>query len=326
MSVSAEQGQAMVFAVESSDPNVVYVEIGPPGARVRKEIKINTPVIFSWKKVIQFNDLKPVALSKEGTPLYEYKYPENKNTIFAPEDLKWYPTILNKSVPASTLDPASVNTAAFKGMGKLVFVWGGLLYTLDGHTGYIHQLPDIKSAIHPIWSFDGQWIAYLVPKENDNNSSGTLWVARSDGSRAHQVDEIKGDIFGFNFAWSPTANILAALDYNEGLWVMPVDGVPRVQVRNNITRSFAWSPDGKLFAFSVNIPVPGEQFVDSSDALHTIAIDSFRGEQHLIVPKAGIQVAGWWPDGNGILYWVQPFHSSSLAADGVALEKFIPWC
>ncbi|MHB1127082.1 MAG: hypothetical protein ACYC2T_09015 [Bacillota bacterium] len=99
MSLAGKQGQVMVFAVESSDPNVAYIEVGPSNERIRKEIKMVTPVIFSWKKVIQFNDLKPVALSKEGNPLYEYKYPENKNPINAPDDLKWYP--IRASTPVS---------------------------------------------------------------------------------------------------------------------------------------------------------------------------------------------------------------------------------
>lgn len=90
MSYFDKKGQATVFAVESTDPQIAFVEIGPPTDRVRKGIKTGSPTIFSWNKAIQFNELGPVAFSIDNKPLFEYRYPKN-TSIFRSEDLKWYP-------------------------------------------------------------------------------------------------------------------------------------------------------------------------------------------------------------------------------------------
>lgn len=90
MSYGDSKHQATVFAVETSDPNVAFVEVGPSGEQLKKEVKVGTPVIFSWNKLIQSGELKPIAFLKDGTPLYEYRYPKNTNVISS-DDLKWYP-------------------------------------------------------------------------------------------------------------------------------------------------------------------------------------------------------------------------------------------
>jgi len=90
MSYNDNKGQATVFAVETFDPNIVSVEAGPIGERTTKEVKVGTPIIFSWNNVIQPNELKPVALTTNGVPLYEYRYPKNTNGT-RNDELKWYP-------------------------------------------------------------------------------------------------------------------------------------------------------------------------------------------------------------------------------------------
>lgn len=90
MSYLDKKDQATVFAVETSDPKIAFIEVGEPNKRTRKEIKVDSPIIFSWDTGVQFNDLKPIAFSIVGTPLYEYRYPKNTN-VFRGEELKWYP-------------------------------------------------------------------------------------------------------------------------------------------------------------------------------------------------------------------------------------------
>lgn len=89
MSYLDKKGQATVFAAETSDLKIAFIEAGPPNERIRKEVKVDSPIIFSWNTKVQSNDLKPIALSEDGTPLYEYRYPKNTN-VFRSEDLKWY--------------------------------------------------------------------------------------------------------------------------------------------------------------------------------------------------------------------------------------------
>lgn len=89
MSFNDTKGQVMAIAVVTSDPNVSYVEIGSSTEKIRKEAKVGVPMLFSWKKVIEFNDLKPTAYSKDGKPLYEDRFPKNTNTV-STDDIRWY--------------------------------------------------------------------------------------------------------------------------------------------------------------------------------------------------------------------------------------------
>ncbi|EGW38520.1 hypothetical protein [Desulfosporosinus sp. OT] len=103
LSYNGNNGQATVFAVETFDPNIAFVEAGPMGMRTTKEVKVGTPVIFSWDKAIQPTELKPKALTNNGVPLYEYRYPKNTNVI-SHDELKWYPvdsSLLSESINES---------------------------------------------------------------------------------------------------------------------------------------------------------------------------------------------------------------------------------
>ena len=43
-------------------------------------------------------------------------------------------------------------------------------------------------------------------------------------------------------------------------------------------------------------------------------------EKLLTAPKGvGIELARYWPDARGLLFWYDPMHSASLAADGLGL-------
>lgn len=50
-----------------------------------------------------------------------------------------------------------------------------------------------------------------------------------------------------------------------------------------------------------------------------MAVDGGQPVKRIETPQAGIILAGWWPDGKGLLYWVDPSHSASLAVDGLGL-------
>ncbi len=81
--------QLTVFAIQSNDPNVRFIEAGPGTDRIRETIDLNKTAIFSWDMAIQWNDLVAVAFDKDSNPLYRYGYPENVNIIKG-EDLRWY--------------------------------------------------------------------------------------------------------------------------------------------------------------------------------------------------------------------------------------------
>lgn len=87
----ANNEKATLYAVEVTDEKVAYIEIGTGADRIRKNISGTIPVIFSWNKPIRWNDFNGIAYSKEGEPIYEYRYPKDTNFI-KHEDLRWYAT------------------------------------------------------------------------------------------------------------------------------------------------------------------------------------------------------------------------------------------
>lgn len=205
-----------------------------------------------------------------------------------------------------------INPAAFKDLGNLAFVWQGLLYVLDGKTGEARQLTESGKAYYPVWSHDGQWLAF-VSVTDPQAMSGSLWLVRRDGTQSHQVQGLSEPVIGRQFSWSPSADVLAVSGRN-GVWLVPAEGEPRQF--EGATEPF-WSPDGKSLAYSVTLP--SDDPVNRSDELYTVAVDGGQPVKHILAPNAGIQVVAWWADGKGLLYWLDPLHSASLAADGMGL-------
>ncbi|HBC92182.1 MAG TPA: hypothetical protein DCZ10_04555 [Pelotomaculum sp.] len=208
-----------------------------------------------------------------------------------------------------------VNTAAFKDQGDLAFIRQGLLYMLDGETGEVRPLTVSGKALQPAWSYDGQWLAFIRVTD-PNSDSGQLWLVRRDGSSLHQVQDLPGLAVRDSFSWSPASDMLAVA-MRDGVWLVPAEGEPSRLVQSEETYNFAWSPDGKILAY--NITLPSEEPQNRSDALYTLEVDGGQPVERLVAPQAGIRVTSWWPDGKGILYWLDPFHSASLAADGMGL-------
>lgn len=205
----------------------------------------------------------------------------------------------------------SVAPAAIKGQGDLAFVWHGLLYALDGETGSLQQLTDSGQAVCPTWSSDGQWVAF-VRVTDAVATTGSLWIVRRDGSQAHQIQQLPGPVDKDGFAWSPTADMLAVTSDN-ALWLVTPDQAPRQLAKNDAQIWFAWSPDGQSLAYNTTGPD------DQSDPLVTLSLAGGEPITRTTVSQAAIHVAAWWPDGKGLLYYVVPLHSASLAADGLPL-------
>ena len=222
----------------------------------------------------------------------------------------------DRQLNSSPQELPDVNAAAFKGQGKLAFIWKGLLYNLDGSTGEVKQLTDTGKAIEPVWSSDGEWLAFI--RVTDQRSmSGPLWLVSKDGSQAHQVQGLPGPIMIQQFSWSPTDNILS-VSTEDGLWLVPTEGEPQKLVKTDSKfPSFSWSPDGKSLAY--NVTLPPKDGGDMDDFLFTVAVDGGKPVKHLHTPGAGIRLAGWHRDGKGLLYWLIPSHGASVAADGVVL-------
>ncbi len=184
----------------------------------------------------------------------------------------------------------SVNMAAFAGHGELAFVSSGALWVLDGATRTLRRVapPDMRPS-NPVFSPDGRWLAFAAIRPNPKVPAAlasTVWLARGDGSGAHQIGPGRGLIGG----WSPAADVLAVTAGNTIRLISP-SGQARTLVRAPGLESAAWSPNGSALAVATgsasastlaSYPVAGGR---PATWLHLSARSSM---------NYTISLAGWW--------------------------------
>jgi len=81
--------QINVFAVQTKDPNVKFIEVGTNSDRQRKTIGLNETVIFTWDKAIS-TDVNPIAFDKNNLQLYKYEYNPKHLNVTDTKELRWY--------------------------------------------------------------------------------------------------------------------------------------------------------------------------------------------------------------------------------------------
>jgi dipeptidyl aminopeptidase/acylaminoacyl peptidase len=228
--------------------------------------------------------------------------------------------------PASAVNAAgrpAAGAGAFAGQGRLAFVSAGKLYVLDGSAAGRPAVLDPVAApadvVAPAFSHDGKWLAFLVtvPSSYPQVSyyTGTLWLARANGTGAHRV---LGN--ASTFAWSPKRDVLAATVYPpSGSVLSQLDELgPAMAARRvpDASGPAAWSPDGSQLAFASMSGRPPGRFtglLETMPASGGTPVIRYRSSGN------ALDLAGWWPNGRGLLGWIDEDSSASLAADGLPL-------
>ena len=113
----------------------------------------------------------------------------------------------------------------------------------------------------PVWSPDGQHIAYRSNVETDDEVDFDLWVMNRDGENAvNLTDTMEGSVDSYN--WSPDGRFIAFTlvfsDYDAGLiyseiWTISLDTLAVVRLSPVGDLLFGWpnwSRDGRLIAFA----------------------------------------------------------------------------
>lgn len=168
----------------------------------------------------------------------------------------------------------TVTESDFKQDAYVTHVW-----LVEAQSGRMFQLTrGDKSAGNPQWSPDNLWLAFTSNRVGDKNQ---IFVIRPDGGEATQLTKTENGVN--NFAWSKDGQQIAftATDVNQQalkdrkehlgdfevvrkeyshahLWTFevaeglkaPVAGTQRTRGQDFSVGSLAWSPDGKLIAFS----------------------------------------------------------------------------
>ncbi len=187
----------------------------------------------------------------------------------------------------------------------------------------------VGSGIDPLWSADGRWLAFLVPRAGGSPSGGALWVASANGRDDHRVAGI-GPIYPGQFAWSPARDELAVATSGSafvrqtgagGVYLVTPNGRPRRLLPSSwqVDGSVLWAPDGRSLALSRIGPV--RRGVGASASLYVVRVPGGAPRRLVTARGEGLLPAAWWPDGRGLLYWLDPLFSGSVAADGLPLES-----
>jgi DNA-binding SARP family transcriptional activator len=123
------------------------------------------------------------------------------------------------------------------------------LYIINADGSNMRQLTgDDTSDTEPVWSPDGQWIAFNRRRE--------LWIIRPDGSEAQRLFGESGKPCVGDLTWSPDGQQIAfvghgceALSYPEEVWVINRDGTDSRAVYSFDPRpksaAVLWSADGQ---------------------------------------------------------------------------------
>lgn len=154
----------------------------------------------------------------------------------------------------------------------------------------------------PLWSPDGEKIAYLVDWEK-------LYVMNTDGSD----NQLLTSQISENFKWSPSGLVLAYHSYRAGplaIYKIGVDGNNEVKLTGAglsiMSSGFSWSPDGGKIAYGVSALNKVDLYIMNSDG---------SGNHKVDIPIS-VAFPSFTPSGNRIMF-------SSLVDDNTKRALFL---
>jgi TolB protein len=217
---------------------------------------------------------------------------------------------------AFRVDPAQLGPGE-----RLAFVREGRLFVMEQGKELVKV--DAAGAASPRWSRDGTWLAYLEGS-GGQEAGRVARLVGADGAAPRDAQGLPRRVQ--DLRWSPAGNRFAAtVEEPEGappsLWVgEPGADARRVATAEDGIHSFAWRPDGRALAYAATAQTKEPR----ADKLMVLPIDGGAGApvtEFTAGTDEGVIVAGWWPDGKGILFWPNPQHAASGSADGLQLQS-----
>jgi len=213
------------------------------------------------------------------------------------------------------------------GHGELAFVARGGLFLAGGPAGVLRRVsvPGLPSA--PAWSADHRWLAFLVTKPPPAANPyllpapSVLWVVTAAGAGARRLTPPSWDIT--SFAWSPRTDRLAVAVSlpttklgGAGAVVTVTPRGARTTLAAGDVSGVAWSPSGGQIAAGLGEFSTRHRWQGKLELLTPAG-----GPPRVVTASNGnvLDLAGWWPDGSGLLFWTDIGGSASIAADGLPL-------
>jgi TolB protein len=208
-----------------------------------------------------------------------------------------------------------VNARAFSGHGELAFVSRGALYVLDGAKGKLVRVAAAEEQPEaPVFSPAGRWLAFGLSHRRVGIAHANGTAPRALAARGYP-------------RWLPNGSLLVG----RRIYRIAHSGTA-VRVGRAPSGLVAWAEDGSRYAFVVNHLV--RQKYGSFHGVELLRVaHSLNGPQTTWyrVPTRFTSSSGYTspaigqivvlPHRQGLLFWLDPDHSASLAADGLALYQ-----
>lgn len=207
--------------------------------------------------------------------------------------------------------------------GQLVFssVTDGQIYRVGiGGTG-LTRLTSGGRNFHPVWSPDGQRIAFATHVSGPgNNGNGAYDIYTMDADGSNVVRRTNSGNFASG-AWSPDGQKLAVS--TEGLYSSEIylisadeDGSSPIHLATD-GRSPTWSPDGKSIAF---VHISGD---DGYDHISVMNADGTGLRPLTEIDPGGIYGVAWSPDGQRLAFskCLAGCNLYAMNADGSGLRQ-----
>ena len=221
------------------------------------------------------------------------------------------------------------DASRLRGHGELAVIGNDQqLYLIGGGARGVHKVALDGRPSVPRWSHDGRWLAvttHAIPPAGANlDEPTTVWLISRAGKIVRRLTPTGQDVYHAAVAWSPRSNTVA-IEYTAGVGTAPTQRVDLVDTTGKATSlasaqtisGFAWAPDGRRIVVGIN------HFENSPGKWNSrlVTFNSAGAHRHTVATDLGdvFDVAGWWPDGSGILAWRDVQGSASLLADGVPL-------
>ncbi|MDA8344122.1 MAG: hypothetical protein M0Z66_01425 [Thermaerobacter sp.] len=191
---------------------------------------------------------------------------------------------------------------------ELVLARKGDLYLVLRPGGPQRRLTKGLKASYPAFSPDGRYVAFLDGASM--SGAARIGIVGANG-KGLQVFRSAPPVFPGDYAWNPRRDKIAF--WGGSLETVRPGGVPQpIAHAAGRVSSFAWAPDGSTYAYAVTPK-------SSSDVLYIAGSGGAARGLVKAGPANGIDIARFSPSGTNVLYWVDPAHSASLAADGLPL-------
>ncbi|HNX98085.1 MAG TPA: PDZ domain-containing protein, partial [Candidatus Aminicenantes bacterium] len=134
---------------------------------------------------------------------------------------------------------------------RAVFSARGDLFTVPEKEGVVVNLSRTQGVreIDPVWSPDGQWIAY----SSDESGEYEICVRPADGSGSPRQLTAGSHIWRYPLRWSPDGRMLLFSDKNQWLSILDVDSrkvTPVDQARRYDITDYSWSPDSRWVVYT----------------------------------------------------------------------------